>query len=82
VIAGVKFLKNGWEIKIGKNIRIAPGGNRTGHPLGRFPHYHRRVIDPATGKTRPGQGYSRHRPWEKKSTDTSMREDRLCWLMT
>jgi hypothetical protein len=65
---GVRF---GREITFGKNVRIAPFGNRTGHPLGELPHYHRRGLDPATGQTRPGQGVGRHRPWEKKSTDKS-----------
>jgi RHS repeat-associated protein len=62
----------GREISFGKNFRIAPFGNRTGHPIGRFPHYHRRGVDSATGQTRPGQGIGRHRPWEKKSPDTSI----------
>lgn len=70
-VAGVRYLKDGREIKIGNNVRIAPGGNRTGHAFGRFPHYHRRVVDPATGQTVPGGGISRHRPWETKSTDKS-----------
>lgn len=64
------FAKHGREIKIGNNFRIAPFGNRTGHQYGKYPHYHRRVIDSA-GKPIPGQGISRHRPWETKSTDTS-----------
>lgn len=64
------FAKHGREIQIGKNFRIAPFGNRTGHPIGRFPHYHRRVMD-KSGETLPGQGIGRHRPWESKSTDTS-----------
>ncbi len=59
----------GWEIKVGKNLRIAPFGNRTGNRFGRWPHYHRRVIDPKTGETRPGQGINRHRPWETKQTN-------------
>nr|WP_101118423.1 hypothetical protein [Neisseria meningitidis] len=66
----VSFAKYGREIKIGNNMRIAPFGNRTGHPIGKFPHYHRRVTD-NTGKTLPGQGIGRHRPWESKSTDRS-----------
>jgi RHS repeat-associated protein len=61
----------GYEFAIGRNFRIAPWGNRTGHPIGRFPHYHSRVIDPKTGLTKPGQGIGRHRPWEVKSTDKS-----------
>jgi RHS repeat-associated protein len=27
----------------GSKVRIAPFGNRTGHPTGRYPHYHRAV---------------------------------------
>ncbi|EJU76954.1 putative membrane protein [Neisseria meningitidis NM2795] len=50
----VSFAKYGREIKIGNNMRIAPFGNRTGHPIGKFPHYHRRVTD-NTGKTLPGR---------------------------
>lgn len=64
----VKF--TGKEIKFSNDFRIAPLGNRTGHPIGRFTHYHRRVKLP-DGTTKPGQGIGRHRPFEKKSTDTS-----------
>ena len=64
------FAKHGKEITFGKNFRIAPFGNRTGHPIGKFPHYHRRGMDSA-GRPLPGQGIGRHRPWETKSTDTS-----------
>ena len=63
--------KLGRELSIGKNFRIAPFGNRTGNPTGRYPHYHRRGIDPVTGQTRPGQGIGRHRPWDTRSTDSS-----------
>lgn len=59
---------SGREIKIGKNVRIAPLGNRTGHPTGRYPHDHRRGVD-KDGVTRPGQGIGRLRPWDKKSAD-------------
>lgn len=55
-----RFAWLGREIKIGKNFRLAPFGNRTGHPLGRWPHYHYRPSNPAP----PGQGIGRHRPWE------------------
>ena len=59
--------KKGVEIRIGRNFRIAPYGNRTGHKYGRYPHYHRRgPIDPRTGQTKAGQGIGRHRPWERK----------------
>jgi len=63
--------RTGHEIRLGSNVRIAPFGNRTPHPIGRYPHYHRRGVDPATGATKPGQGIGRHRPLEKKSTDKS-----------
>ena len=53
----------GPEIKIGKNFRLAPFGNRTKHSLGELPHYHRRVGGP-DGRTLPGGGIGRHRPWE------------------
>jgi len=53
----------GKEIKIGDDLRIAPTGNRTGHPTGRFPHYHRRIVGP-DGKTVPGGSMKWHRPWE------------------
>jgi RHS repeat-associated protein len=55
----------GFEISIGKNFRLAPFGNRTGHPTGRFPHYHRRVFQ-KPGKVEKGQGIDRHRPWDQK----------------
>jgi type VI secretion system Hcp family effector len=65
--------KYGREIKIGKNWRIAPFGNRTGHKLGEWPHYHRRgKIQQKTGRPRDSQGIQRHRPWEKSEhNDTS-----------
>jgi RHS repeat-associated protein len=53
----------GAEIKVGDNLRIAPTGNRTGHPVGRFPHYHHRIVGP-NGKTVPGGSMKWHRPWE------------------
>ncbi|QQR68906.1 MAG: RHS repeat-associated core domain-containing protein [Alphaproteobacteria bacterium] len=61
----------GREICIGKNLRIAPFGNRTGHPLGELPHYHRRGAPDINGETPKGQGIKRHRPWERKSSDTN-----------
>ena len=65
-------IRVGPELKIGKNARIAPFGNRTGHPTGRWPHYHRRVPNPAKpGQGMPGQGIGRHRPWDRMSTDRS-----------
>ena len=71
LVAGGEFAAAGREISLGRNFRLAPFGNRTGHSLGRWPHYHRRAIDRATGQTRPGQGIGRHRPIETKSNDTS-----------
>lgn len=58
-----RFARRGGEISLSKNCRIAPFGNRAGHPIGRFPHYHRRIPNPK----RPGhaldyQGIKRHRP--------------------
>lgn len=66
---GLRGFRAGKEITFGRNFRIAPFGNRTGHATGRFPHYHRRGIDPNTGLTRPGQGIGRHRSWDSRSTD-------------
>jgi len=57
------------EIRFGPDVRIAPFGNRPGHPVGRYTHYHRRGRD-AAGNSVPGQGIGRHRPWERKSTDS------------
>lgn len=54
------FARLGREIRIGNNFRLALFGNRTGHPVGRWPHYHYRPSNPAP----PGQGLRRHRPWE------------------
>ncbi|QLC24472.1 RHS repeat-associated core domain-containing protein [Parasphingopyxis algicola] len=61
------FAIAGKEIRIGNNLRIAFFGNRAGHPIGRWPHYHRRPGNPAP----PGQGIGRHRPWETRSPDKS-----------
>lgn len=68
--SAAKFIARGGELSIGKDFRIAPFGNRTSNPYGRVPHYHRRapLID---GKSPPGQGLSRHRPWETKTPDKS-----------
>jgi len=54
--------------------RIAPFGNRTGHRLGRYLHYHRRGRPGPDGQTPPGQGIGRHRPWERSRHDTSWRD--------
>ena|GEM_PF-4268375 len=59
------FAARGQEISIGRNWRFAPFGNRTNHPIGRWPHYHRRGIG-------EGQGIGRHRPWEAKGGDRNM----------
>ena len=73
-VAGITSLSegalSGREVKIGSHFRLAPFGNRTGHPTGRFPHYHRRRVGPG-GVIQPGQGMKRHRPWDVKSNDTS-----------
>ena len=55
--------RTGYEFKFGKNVRIAPWGNRKGDPLGKYPHYHRRIVGP-NGKTIPGGAVGRHRPWQ------------------
>jgi RHS repeat-associated protein len=54
----------GHEFKFGRDWRVAPWGNRTGDPYGELPHYHRRGAPGPDGKTPPGQGIGRHRPWE------------------
>jgi hypothetical protein len=60
--------RRGQEIEIGKNLRIAPFGNRTGHRTGKYPHYHRRSPLPGGGSAK-GQGIDRHRPWDSKPSD-------------
>lgn len=66
----VKAIKLGKEYKIGKNLRIAPWGNRVnqnwapGSTAFQKPHYHRRIVNKITGKTRPGGSMKHHRPWE------------------
>ena len=37
----------------------------TGPIEGKVPHYHRRIVGP-DGKTVPGGGIGRHRPWQKR----------------
>ena len=54
-----RYAKYGYEIRFGKNWRVAPFGNRTLNKYGKWPHYHRRG---------PG-GMGRHRPWEPKGSD-------------
>jgi hypothetical protein len=63
-------IKTGVEFPFGNNFRIAPFGNRTGHPTGSYPHYHRRGVNPITGETYRGQSIRRHRPWDTRATDT------------
>jgi RHS repeat-associated protein len=66
---------SGKEISLGDGLRVAPFGNRTGHPTGRFPHYHRQgpryVKGNKKGQTLPGQSMKRHRPWDSSPFDTS-----------
>jgi RHS repeat-associated protein len=63
--AAIQFegLRTGYEFKFGKDLRIAPWGNRTKNPQGELPHYHRRVTRP-DGRSVPGGGIGRHRPWQ------------------
>jgi RHS repeat-associated protein len=63
LLGGARGWQGGIEMVLGRNLRIAPFGNRTGNLLGELPHYHRRILDEA-GKTIPGGGIGRHRPWE------------------
>jgi hypothetical protein len=60
----IRAARRGSELRFGRNFRVAPFGNRTGHQYGRYPHYHRKGLG-------DGQGIGRHRPWEPKSPDTS-----------
>lgn len=72
---GLKFIRNGREIVLRNgNLRIAPFGNRTGHPIGKYPHYHRRGPKAPNGQTRPGQGIGRHRPLERSPHDKSIKD--------
>lgn len=66
-----RFARAGRELSFGPNFRIAPFGNRTGHPTGKYPHYHRRP----SAKPPPGQSIDRHRPWDKDDRfDTNWRD--------
>ena len=69
-----RFIRYGDEIKIGKNVKIAPFGNRTNDPYGKWPHYHRRPEPRPDGQSPEGQGIKRHRPWDKKPNDKSRRD--------
>jgi hypothetical protein len=64
----------GKKYKFGKNLKIAPFGNRTGHPTGELPHYHRRNNVPPNGQVEPGQGLPRHRPWDSSKFDKSFKD--------
>ena len=73
VVAGVALqtaihrrgYKTGHEFAFGKNFRVAPWGNRRGnHPIGKYPHYHRRIFKP-NGEVADYGSLNRHRPWEK-----------------
>ncbi len=62
---GAEFHIPWWRGPTGKPGRVAPWGNRTGHPFGERPHYHRAIPNPArAGQSLPGQGMRNHRPWE------------------
>ena len=66
---------SGREYWIGDKLRVAPFGNRTGHRIGEWPHYHRSVPDPRSPMdSLPGQGIGRHRPWETKRPDKSWKD--------
>jgi len=65
---------SGAEFNVGRNFRIAPFGSPKGAWYSRLPHYHRTKKCPITGETLPGQGGGRHRPWQKKSPDTSIKD--------
>jgi hypothetical protein len=71
VVVNIIGFRRGAELPLGRNWRIAPWGNRTGHPTGRFPHYHPRGIGRGSGETLPGQSIKRHRPWDSRGTDKS-----------
>ena len=74
-LKAAKWAKAGKELKIGKDARIAPFGNRKGDNLiNKVPHYHRRGAKAPNGETRPGQGIGRHRPWESSTHDKSWRD--------
>lgn len=64
VATNLEGYATGYEIRLGKNLRIAPWGNRTDNPNGELPHYHRRTVEP-DGSVPPDGGIKWHRPWEK-----------------
>lgn len=61
----------GAEYSFSRNFRIAPWGNRTGHEIGKYPHYHRRGAPDSEGNTPDGQGIGRKRPWDTSAADKS-----------
>lgn len=57
----------------GGRWRVAPWGNRTNHPFGKWPHYHRSRPNPnKPGESLPGHSIRRHRPFEKKPSDKTI----------
>lgn len=66
--SSVKIEMRGGHLRVGSDFRVALYGNTPGsrEGPGRWTHYHRRVVDPATGETVFGQGIGRHRPWETR----------------
>lgn len=80
---GQLMYKVGYEFKIGKNLRIAPFGNRNlnnpnfiPHKYGQWPHYHRQgpkfTSGKRAGQSMPGQSMKRHRPFEPHPNDKSL----------
>ena len=64
--------QRGIEFRLGKNFKIAPFGNRAGHPTGKWPHYHRSKrykTGRHKGEVMRDQGQKRHRPWDDKPSD-------------
>ena len=66
---GSQILWKGGEFVFSKGgqtwLRIYPLGDWNNTNIyGRFPHYHRRIVDIITGLTKRGGGIHWHRPWE------------------
>ncbi|WP_422006509.1 RHS repeat-associated core domain-containing protein [Pyruvatibacter mobilis] len=80
-----RFAWLGKEFQVGKNMRVALFGNRTGHKYGKYPHYHRSKPHPSNsaakrGESAPGQSKKRHRPWEPAiDKGTGRNLDRSWW---
>ena len=55
VVRGGMAAVKGEEMMLsrGSSTRIAPFGNRTGHPTGKYPHYHRSTPDPSKAGQQP-----------------------------